>query len=223
VIHLDLKDRESIRAAAEQVIDAGPLHGVVHNAGVGLPGAIEDLGPDAWEHQFQVNLFGTMELTRLLIPAIRETQGRFVFISSQAALVSVPLYGAYSASKMALEGAADALRMELRKDGVKVVIVEPGPVTTPFHDRAESYRSTYVEQEESRHEEAYEQFDRTITEQVTGKVPPEAVAEAVYKALKRRWPGARRHVGKLPWLGTLIARLLPVWLRDRVVRWQMGL
>ncbi|MDX1610844.1 MAG: SDR family oxidoreductase [Candidatus Thermoplasmatota archaeon] len=222
-IELDLKERDTIPAVAREILELGPLDAVVHNAGVGVPGAIEDLTPDAWEKQFQVNVFGTLELTRCLVPAVRERKGRFVFISSQAALLALPLYAAYCGSKRALEAAADALRMELAPDGVKVVIVEPGPVTTPFHDRAESQRARYVDEEGSRHEGDYEAMDRAITESVTGKVPPEAVADAVYRALTRRWVPARMHVGKLTWFGTMLARLLPSGLRDRVVRRSMGL
>lgn len=222
-LRCDLRAVDSIRDVAQRVAEGGGLDGVVLNAGLGLPGAIEDLGPGAWEHQFRVNVFGTVELARQLVPAVREAEGRFVFVSSQAALVSLPLYAAYVGSKKSLEAAADAMRMELREDGVRVSIVEPGPVTTPFHDRAESLRADYIDEAESRWAERYEDMDRTLSEQVTGKIPPEAVADTIHKALTARWPKARYRVGKLSWLGSVIVRLLPTWLRDRIVARTIGL
>ncbi len=221
-LRLDLRAEDSIREVAQRVAEEGPVDAVVLNAGLGLPGAVEDLGSGAWQHQFQVNVFGTVQLCRELVPSVREAKGRYVFVSSQAALVSLPLYGAYCGSKKALEAAADALRMELRPDGVKVSIVEPGPVTTPFHDRAETLRADYVDEDGSRWHEDYQAMDRAITEQVAGKVSPEAVADAIYAALTRRWPKARYHVGKLSWIGSVLVRLLPTFLRDRVIRWSMG-
>jgi NAD(P)-dependent dehydrogenase (short-subunit alcohol dehydrogenase family) len=220
-VRLDLEDEASIGAAAAAV-DGDGLEAVVHNVGIGVPGAVEDLGPDAWRTQFRVNLFGPVELTRQLAPALREAGGRLVFVSSQAAIQPAPLYGAYNASKAALEAAADTLRMELAGTGVGVSLVQPGPVETGFQARSRDLLAAHVDVEASRYREAYEGVDeRTLDAVPTSSV--EDVVDAVERALTARRPPARVPVGRLSWLAARLGQLLPTRARDAIVRRLFGL
>ncbi len=215
-VRLDLSSLESIQEAAREVGIESTLDGLVHNAGVGIPGAIEDLGPGAWQQQFDVNVTGPIELTRQLSPALRSAKGRVVFVSSQAAITPVPYYGAYCASKRALEAVADALRFELREAGVEVCIVQPGPVRTEFQDRAGDLLDRYVDVEASPHRSAYERIDESILE-AAGEIPVEKVAGAIIRALTGRWVPARVPVGWWAWAGAVLASWLPAKVQDRVL------
>lgn len=215
-VRLDLTESGSIREAAQAVGLDSSLDGLVHNAGIGVPGAVEDLGPEAWRQQFSVNVFGPVELTRQLSPALRSGRGRVVFVSSQASITPVPYYGAYCASKAALEAVADALRFELRGSGAKVCIVQPGPVRTEFQGRAGELLDRYVDMEASPHSDAYESIDEAIVE-TAGTIPVEKVAKAIDRGLTSRWPPARIPVGRWAWMGAVVASWLPAWLQDRVL------
>lgn len=217
-VRLDLTDDESIREAAAQVDPSEPLDGLVHNAGVGVLGAIEDLGPDAWRHQFAVNLFGPLELTRQLAPALRAAEGRIVFVSSLAALTHVPLYGAYCTSKSALETAGDTLRAEMASAGVDVTMVEPGPVETRFQPRARELLETYVDVEASPHRRSYERLEDAILGAM-GEIPVEKVAKAIERGLTARRPPTRIPVGRLAWIGAKLVGWLPARVQDRVLGW----
>jgi len=113
------------------------LYGVFHNGAYGQPGAVEDLSRETIEKQFASNVFGWMELNNLLIPQMRKNDsGRIVFNSSVLGLVSLPFRGAYNASKYAIEGFADTLRLELSDTNIKVCLVEPGPIESRFRPNA---------------------------------------------------------------------------------------
>lgn len=218
---LEMTDAEDLARVAADVAEDG-LDGLVNNAGVGVMGPVEMLPVEAWRRQFEVNLFGHMELTRLLIPALRRRRGRIVFLSSLAGRISIPMMGAYCASKFALEAAADALRMELRRDGIRVSLVEPGPVETQFQDTARrNLREATVPAERS-YEEA---IDHLAREMMTGfgTVGGGRVARKVRRALVARWPRARYRVGGLASLGVHLSRMTPRPLRDAVLRWNLRL
>ena len=131
-IRLELTDPQSIREAIEEVkrVTGGHLHGLVNNAGYLLFGAVADLSPFALREQFEVNVFGTFELTRGLLPELRDQTGAIVFISSICGRFSFPFLGAYSASKYALEALVDALRRENAGNGLRVQIIEPSVFKT---------------------------------------------------------------------------------------------
>lgn len=217
-VQLDLTDEASIRQAADTVGLDAPLDGLVHNAGIGIPGAVEDLPPAAWRQQFEVNLFGPIELTRQLSTALRAAEGRIVLVSSQAAITHLPLYGAYSSSKTALETVGDTLRAELRPAGVDVSIVQPGPVETGFQPRSRQLLDRHVDVEASPYRRGYERADEAILDAV-GEVPVEDVAAAIERGLTARRAPARIPVGRLPWLGAKLASWLPAGMQDRVLRW----
>ncbi|HRQ87408.1 MAG TPA: oxidoreductase [Bacteroidia bacterium] len=137
VHHLDLADEGSIREFAARILADGPPRVLVNNAGIGVYGAVEEVPLEEARRQFEVNLFGTALLTQLLVPAMREAGGgTIVNLSSIGGLVHTPLGAWYHASKHALEGWSDCLRVELRPFGIRVVVVEPGAVQTEFAEIA---------------------------------------------------------------------------------------
>jgi len=223
-VPLDLADPASVAAAVETVLGAtgGRLYGLFNNAAYGQPGALEDLDREALKAQFEVNLFGTLDLTARVLPAMRAAgAGRVVMNGSVLGRVVIPLRGAYAASKHALEAAADALRMELAGSGVWVSLIQTGPVRTAFRANARAAWARHVRAEESAHRETY----RRLAESPAGQgeapafsVPPEAVVRALLHALEARRPRARYRVGMPARALVLLQGLLPDRLLDRVLR-----
>jgi NAD(P)-dependent dehydrogenase (short-subunit alcohol dehydrogenase family) len=138
-LYLDYAEPGSIAEAAEHVLAAtgGKLTALFNNGGYGQPGAVEDLKPDVLRAQFEANVFGWHDLTSRVIPSMREQgEGRIVFCSSVLGLLAAPYRGAYCASKFAIEALADTLRMELAATGIKIVLIEPGPIASRFVEHA---------------------------------------------------------------------------------------
>ncbi|MGH8473769.1 MAG: SDR family NAD(P)-dependent oxidoreductase, partial [Gammaproteobacteria bacterium] len=138
-VQLDLANSASIRAAVEATLahTGGRVYGLFNNGGFGQLGALEDITRDALRAQFEVNVFGAHELTRLILPVMRaEGQGRIIQNSSLLGLVALKYRGAYNASKFALEALSDTLRQELRGTGIRVVLIEPGPIQSRFRENA---------------------------------------------------------------------------------------
>ena len=136
-LQLDLADSQSIRVAVGELLALtdGKLDAVFHNGAFGQPGAVEDLSRDVLRNQFETNFFGVHELTNLLLPVMRrQGHGRIIYNSSVLGFVAMKFRGAYNASKFALEGLVDTLRLELRGSGVKVVTLCPGYIRTPMTD-----------------------------------------------------------------------------------------
>lgn len=134
-IELDLDDSESVERAAAEVIriTEGRLYALFNNGGFGLYGPLNTISRAELERQFATNLFGTHQLTQLLLPImLPHGEGRIIQTSSVMGLVATPGRGAYAASKFALEGWSDALRMELHGSGIHVSLIEPGPINTRF-------------------------------------------------------------------------------------------
>lgn len=216
---LDVADEASVAEAVAQAMHRldGRLGALVNNAGFGQAGAMEDISRATLRHQFEVNVFGAQDLANRLLPALRRAgAGRIVHISSVLGRVTLPLYGSYCASKHALEALADAQRLELRRDGIGVILVEPGPIDTEF--RRNSARQ--VESALDLSGAAYRDFYRRELERrrASGKPssrfskPADAVARVVERALTSQRPRARYTV-------TLPARLAPLlraWMPDRL-------
>ena len=135
-VALDITDAEHLAALPEAL--PARLDAVVNNAGIAISGPVEALPLDEWRRQLEVNLIGQVAVTQAVLPRLRESRGRIVFVSSLSGRVATPMTGAYNASKFALEGMADALRMELRPWGVRVVLVEPAQTDTDMWRTAEA-------------------------------------------------------------------------------------
>lgn len=133
---LDITVDSDIAAIAERVAnDSRPLRALINNAGIAINAPIETLPLPEWRQQFEVNLFGHIAMTQALLPALLSSAGTVVNISSVGGKVVLPTYGAYAGSKFALEAFSDALRREVAKFGIKVVVVEPGAVKTQMVER----------------------------------------------------------------------------------------
>ena len=223
-VELDVTSSASIEAAFKTVLDmsGGKLGGVVNNAGFGMPGALQDLTREALRHQFEVNLFGLQELTNRLIPVFRaQGGGRIVNISSVVGRLSLPFMGAYSASKFALEGLSDALRVELSPDSISVSLIEPGPIRTRFSTNCAGEGELALDTERSRFGAAYKTyFEKRRNGGMSEdrfRLPPEAVANKIRHALESSRPKIRYCVTITAYLGSWAARFVPMGLIDRMM------
>lgn len=219
-LQLDLRDSESIRRAVDIVIErsAGTFYALVNNGAYGQPGAVEDLSRAALREQFETNVFGTQELTNLLLPVLRaQGGGRIVQISSLLGYVSMAYRGAYNASKYALEALSDTLRMELRGTGIRVILVEPGPIASRFRENAYAAYKANIAAAGSPHRAYYEAVERRLggTKPLPFTLPSEAVAQTVIRALEARNPAIRYRVTFPAHLFAFLKRWLPTPWMDR--------
>jgi short-subunit dehydrogenase len=215
---LDLADSTSIGRAVDTVLDCtgGRLYGLINNGAYGQPGAVEDLSRAVLREQFETNLFGTHELTCRVLPAMRQAgAGRIVQISSVLGIVCLTYRGAYNASKFALEGLSDTLRLELRGTGIFVALVEPGPVRSRFRENAYAAFKRNIDAEHSPHRAVYRAVESRLEslDDVPFTLGPEAVLKAVSHALESRRPRARYPVTVPTRFFAVLKRLLPTaWL-----------
>lgn len=222
-IPLELGDERSVQACTTQALDmtSGDLYALFNNAAFGQVGAVEDLPVALLRQQFEVNLFGTHELTRAILPHMRaRRQGRIVQCSSVLGLVAAPYRGAYCASKFALEGLTDALRLELKDSGIHVSLIEPGPIRTRFVETALRRFKTSIDIDGSPHAQDYK---RRLEEMEAGgkqtfKLEPEAVAAKLVHAVEASRPKARYFVTTPTYVANVLRRALPTVLLDRVLR-----
>jgi NAD(P)-dependent dehydrogenase (short-subunit alcohol dehydrogenase family) len=220
---LDLDSSASIRQAAGEILarTGGCLYALVNNGAYGQPGAVEDLTRDALRRQFETNLFGWHELTTLVLPAMRaRNEGRIVQISSMLGLVALAYRGAYNASKFALEGLTDTLRLELRDTGIRVVLVEPGPIKAKFRENAYRAFRAHINVEASAHRERYLNMIRRLEGRsgpLPFTLPPQAVLAKVVRALGAPRPRARYYVTLPACLFAWLRRALPSRALDRIL------
>jgi NAD(P)-dependent dehydrogenase (short-subunit alcohol dehydrogenase family) len=219
---IDLDSPASIRLGFASVMAAtgGHLYGLVSNAAYGQPGAVEDLSRDALRRQFETNLFGTMELANLAVPVMRaQGHGRLVFVSSILGVVAMPMRGAYNASKFALEGLVDSLRLELRGSGIKVSLVNPGAIESRFREHALEAADA-IDTEHSVHAARYARLRARNSApggRMPGSLPPAAVADKVQHALESRWPRVRYFVTAPAHALGILKRLLPASWMDALL------
>jgi len=220
-LYLDYAEPLSIEAAAEHVLQAtgGKLTALFNNGAYGQPGAVEDLKPHVLRAQFEANVFGWHDLTARVIPAMRaQGQGRIVFCSSVLGLVAAPYRGAYCAAKFAIEALADTLRMELVGSGIKVSLIEPGPIASRFLEHAlEAYRRN-IDLEASAHAEIYRARIARLKAggSQTFKLGPEAVALKLVHALESHSPKRRYYVTVPSYAAALLRRVLPARALDAI-------
>jgi len=189
---LDLRDPASIEGAVATVAAGGRLDVLVNNSGYGLVAALEDVRMEDVRELFEVNVFGTLLLTRLALRLLRASRGTVVMISSVAGRISVPLMGVYCASKFALEALSDALRVEVRGFGIRIVVVEPGPVETRFGRSVREHSQAYWTNPASPYARAY----ATQGEWYDGgsgrfAMTADQIAATVLKACEKRSPRPR--------------------------------
>ena len=213
-LQLDLSDSKSIRQAFSQIMSRtdGKLYALFNNGAFGLPGAVEDLSRENLKFQFETNVFGWLELTNLVIPVMRKQgYGRIIQNSSVLGFVAMPFRGAYNASKFAIEGLSDTLRLELKDTDIHVSLIEPGPIISQFRANAMSALQQHIDIDNSVHREKY----LGVIERLNKKgpaapftLPPEAVLKRVLHALESKRPKPRYSVTFPTYLFAFLKRLL---------------
>lgn len=216
---LDVTDAAAIERVAEHLPER--LDGVVNNAGIAVDGPVEALTSERLREQLEVNLIGHVAVTRAVLPKIRAAGGRIVFVGSVSGLVSTPWMGAYCASKYAVEGLVDALRMELRPWKIGVSLVEPTNTKTDMWDEAETLFDEGIaamsEQERTLYDGHVKGMRRVLRLMAKTASPADSVAASVEKALTVRRPRARYIVGAAGKLQAHSARFTPTRVLDLVV------
>jgi NAD(P)-dependent dehydrogenase (short-subunit alcohol dehydrogenase family) len=221
---LDITDDEQV-AALESSLPA-QLDALVNNAGVVVGGPVEAIPPAELRRQLEVNVVAQAAVTQAALPRLRASRGRIVFVSSVSGRVATPMTGAYNASKFALEGLADALRMELAPWGIKVALVEPAQTDTDMWRKADDTLSDALATVSAEHRELYAKhidgFRKTIPMSQRMAAPAEGVAATIEKALTASRPRARYVVGASAKAQAIMARLTPTPVLDRVLRMGTG-
>ncbi|WP_176036597.1 SDR family oxidoreductase [Brucella tritici] len=217
--YLDYTEPQSIAALADEVLrrTGGTLDALFNNGAYAQPGAIEDLPVEALRQQFDANFFGWHDLTRRVVPVMRQQgYGRIVHCSSILGLVPMKWRGAYVASKFALEGLMLAQRMELEGSGIDVSLIEPGPIASRFTYNAASHARANIDMEASVHRELYQRQMAKLESGGTkskNKLGPEAVYAVLLHALEAPRPRPHYVVTRPAKLGSLARRLMPArWL-----------
>lgn len=223
VIPLDLASSESIQRTVVEtlVIAEGKLFALFNNAAYGQPGAVEDLSRAALRQQFETNVFGTHELTCALLPhLLQQPDARIIQNSSVLGLVSLPFRGAYNASKFALEGLTDTLRLELKNTSVKISLIEPGPIISQFRANGLRMFQQEIEIENSRHKASYEKSLQRLRKPGPAApftLPPEAVVKKLIHALESPRPKPRYYVTFPTYLMGTLKRLCSTRVLDWLV------
>ena len=222
---LDYAEEASIHSALAEVLQAtgGTLDVLYNNGAFGTPGAVEDLPTDALRANFEVNFFGWHTLTRAVLPIMRaQGHGRIVQCSSVLGLVTMPWRGAYNASKFALEGLTDTLRIEMRGTGIHISLIEPGPVTSKIRANSVPHFEKWIDWENSPRKTQYEEklmprlYDDSGTPD-TFELPPVAVLEKLIHAAEAPRPRARYYVTTPTYIMGFLRRILPTSALDWVL------
>jgi len=220
---LDVASSESIKQAFAQVIQltGGNLYALFNNGAFGLPGAVEDLTRESLKFQFETNVFGWLELTNLVIPVMRKQgYGRIIQNSSVLGFVAMPFRGAYNASKYAIEGLSDTLRLELKDTDIFVSLIEPGPITSRFRANAVIALKQHIDIENSVHRDKYLGVLERLNKEGPAApftLPPEAVLKRVIHALESKRPKPRYYVTFPTYLFGFLKRLLSARQMDAIL------
>ena len=218
MLRMNVDDDQSVQAGVDSVLaDAGRIDVLVNCAGFGIAGAIEDTSTEEAKAQLETNFFGTLRACRAVLPEMRERgSGYVVNISSIGGIIGLPFQGLYSASKFAIEGLSEALRLEMKPFGVKIVMIEPGDFATGF---TASRRRTRGCTADSAYAEACEKSLAVMEHDETSAPPPDKIALAVERIINKPHPRLRYPVGPLPEIAAIyLKRIMP----HRVFEWAMG-
>jgi NAD(P)-dependent dehydrogenase (short-subunit alcohol dehydrogenase family) len=220
-LELDVTCAESIRAACAEIdrrTDGYGIDALINSAGYGTVGPVEEMTPDDLRAQFETNVFGLIAVTQAFLPKMRARgAGRIVNVSSIGGRMTFPLFGAYNATKHAIESMSDALRIELAPFGVKVVLVEPGAIDTGFADRS-VHEATKYRRKGSPYAFVLDRVDELRALSDRSAVGPDSVAKAIAKAISRKRPRARYVAPFRYWIFLKVVRILPTALVD----WALG-
>jgi NAD(P)-dependent dehydrogenase (short-subunit alcohol dehydrogenase family) len=218
---LDYADEASIETAVAEVVarTGGTLDALYNNGAFACPGAVEDLPRGALREIFETNLFGYHDLTRRVIPIMRaQGHGRIVNCSSVLGLVGATWRGAYVATKFAMEGLSDVLRIEMRGTGIDIILIEPGPIATKIRANAIPHFEKWVDWQASVRSEQYVKLRGRLygvkTKKDAFELGPEAVTAKLVHALEAKRPRARYYVTTPTYLMGALRRLLPTRALD---------
>ncbi|MEL7461630.1 MAG: SDR family NAD(P)-dependent oxidoreductase [Pseudomonadota bacterium] len=219
---IDMADTSSIKAGLADVLDGtgGTLDALYNNAAFGIPALVEDLPTEALREIFQTNLFGLHDLTRRVIPVMRAAgRGRIVNCSSGLGYQAYPWRGAYNATKFALEGLTDTLRLELHGTGIDVVLIEPGLIATDFGKNSQKNFDRLIHWQGSARADDYRrEFIDNAGMRARKQTPASAVTAKIIKAVEHPRPRARYRITPLAELAYVLKRLLPTRAMDALVR-----
>jgi len=218
-IQLDLANSQSIEFALKQILleTDGKIDALFNNGAFGLPGAVEDLSREAMEYQFQTNVFGTQELTNAVVKIMRaQGYGKIIYNSSILGFAAMQYRGAYNASKFAIEGFADTLRLEIKQDNIQVSLIEPGPILSDFRKNAFAQFKRWISIDDSAHKEKYQAMVsrlETVGPSAPFTLGPEAVTKCVIHALQNDKAKIRYRVTVPTIVFAYLKRMLPTcWL-----------
>ncbi|MFK7879350.1 SDR family NAD(P)-dependent oxidoreductase [Roseobacter sp.] len=221
---LDYSDSGTMDAALEEVLSAtgGTLDALFNNGAFGTPGAVEDLPTDALRAIFEANFFGWHHLTRAVIPVMRKQgHGRIIQCSSVLGFVTLPMRGAYSSTKYALEGLTDTLRIEMRKTGIDIVLIEPGPVTSKIRQNSIPNYEKWIDWRASVRRTEYENgLNKRLYANRgpdTFELPAVSVLEKLLHALETKRPQPRYYVTTPTHILGVLRRVLPTRALDWVL------
>lgn len=223
---IDYADSESIRSGLAEILEAtgGVIDALYNNGAFACPGSVEDLPRDGLRAIFETNVFGVHELTQVVIPVMRrQGHGRIVNCSSVLGLVGLKWRGAYVATKFAIEGLTDVLRIEMRGTGIKVSLIEPGPITSSIRKNAIPHFEKWIDWKASARAAEYEEVvDRLYTDHGPDRfeLGPRAVTAKLRHALESKRPKPRYYVTTPTYLIGGLRRVLPTrtldWLISKV-------
>ena len=221
---LDYADEDSIAAAVAEVLarTGGTLDALFNNGAFACPGLVEDLPRGALREIFEVNLFGYHDLARRVIPVMRaQGHGRIVNCSSVLGLVGMTFRGAYVATKFAMEGLTDVMRIELQGPGIEVILIEPGPIATKIRENAIPHFERWIDWENSARSDLYLRLRGRLYDKKTRKdafeLEPAAVTAKLIHALEARRPKARYYVTTPTYLMGFARRVLPTRALDWMI------
>jgi NAD(P)-dependent dehydrogenase (short-subunit alcohol dehydrogenase family) len=220
---LDYADEASVEAAVAEVVTrtGGKLDALYNNGAFACPGAVEDLPRGALREIFETNLFGYHDLTRRVIPLMRaQGGGRIINCSSVLGLVGLKWRGAYVATKFAMEGLTDVLRIEMADTGIKIILIEPGPIGTAIREKAIPHFERWIDWENSARAEEYRPLRARLYEAGPPdkwELPASAVTEKLIQALESPRPKARYYVTMPTHLMGFLRRILPTTVLDWVI------
>ena len=221
---IDYDDSDSIASGLDDVLTAtgGTLDALYNNGAFACPGAAEDLPRGALREIFETNVFGLHELTCRVIPVMRaQGHGRIVNCSSVLGLVGMRWRGAYVATKYALEGLTDVLRIEMQDTPIKVILLEPGPITAKIRQNSIPHFERWIDRDGSARADQYKVLESRLYEDSgpdSFELPASAVTKKLRHALEHRNPRPRYFVTTPTYLMDAARRLLPTRARDWVLR-----
>jgi len=214
---MDLLDEDSVRAAGEVVNAAGPLFGLVNNAGAALPGPLEIVPIEVFRRQIEINLTAQLLVTQVMLPALHRSadqvgDARIIMIGSISGRLSGPMLGGYGAAKHGLAGLSSSLRAELAPFKIKVLLIEPGAIATPIWDRGRAAADQVQSQNpdiNARYSDQIQAAAKMANRLAGSGLDASVAATVILEALQDDNPPPRQVVGREAKVIAALARLLP--------------